>query len=204
MTIWTRLRALPVTGMLLVLAAAGCDRVEPTAAPAAPPRFSSLTDATGYVYVIAEGKYATRTVSESAIIGAAGGKLGVAGHQISVPAGAVDRPTRFTITMSQEKSPSGNQLVKVDNTAYQQDAGGAWTVNVGAAGFLKPLTLRMSYGWATNVSDPGRLLILWDREDGTAEPYATSIDTSTKMVTAQLTHFSIYAVGSSARSEEWY
>lgn len=204
MNFWTRLRALPLTGLLLVLAATACDRVEPTAAPSAPPRFSTLIDENGNAYVIAEGKYSTRTISESAIIGAAGGKLGVAGHQITVPAGAVDRPTRFTITMSQERSPSGNQLVKVDNTAYQQDAGGAWTVNVGAAGFLKPLTLRMSYGWASNISDPGRLLILWDREDGSAEPYATSVDTATRTVTAQLTHFSIYAVGSSARGEAWY
>lgn len=203
MKFWTKLCALPIAGMLLVLAAA-CDGSEPTTAPSAPPRFSTLADVNGQAYVIAEGKYADRVVSESAIIDNEGGKIGVAGHQLTIPAGAVDRPTRFTITMSQERSPSGNQLVKVDNTAYQQDAAGSWTVNVGKEGFLKPLALRMTYNWATNVADPSALLILWDREDGTAEPYSTSVDTATKTITAQLTHFSIYAVGSSARDVELY
>lgn len=194
---WSRLSALPALALALV--AGACDGAGgPTASPAAP-RFSTLTDPSGQTYVIAEGQYKTRVASQSAQIGAEGGKLGIAGHHLIVPAGAVDRPTRFTITMSREESPSGNALVKVDNTALQQDAGGAWTVDVGRAGFLRPVTLRMSYSWAVNVADPGRLVVLWDREDGTAEAYGTSVDPVNKTVTAQLTHFSIYAVGTSAR-----
>lgn len=117
------------------------------------------------------------------VIGLDGGLLNLGGHSLLVPAGAVTSPTTF----SMELLPS--EYVMVDLTATR---GG---VDVGEKGFDKPVTITLSYD-KLNVRDPRKLFILRVNENGQHEKLRSVVDTQKRTVSAELDHFSKYAMAS--------
>lgn len=123
----------------------------------------------------------------SKLIGVDGGSLSLAGHRLTVPAGAVDQPTLFTMTLVT------NGYVEVDLSAEIELLGGL--ISVGADGFDEPVTLSLTYAWASDVEDPDDLVIL--RELDGDEPYEvlpSTVAESGKVVITDLDHFSRYCM----------
>jgi hypothetical protein len=115
-----------------------------------------------------------------------GGVLKTGPYTLVVPAGAVSGPTLFEI------SPTNTGTYSVDLTATQKSR---WrgTVNVGAQGFKRPVTLKMSYSGADNLKDGLRLVIVYVTENG-VEIQPSRVDASSKTVSGTLNHFSKYAL----------
>lgn len=134
---------------------------------------------------ILSGRMPDFTVREnSAVIGSAGGFLYVSGHYLYVPAGAVEGPTTFHMKLA-PGNQIGAELTAVDGQGN----------DVGRDGFNKPLTLALTYAYATNVpSDPRQMAIGWVRDDGTIEPQPTQIFPMIKLAIGQLDHFSKYVL----------
>jgi hypothetical protein len=129
-------------------------------------------------------------LSISATIGSNGGELTLLGHTLTVPVGAVTRPTLFLITVL----PTG--YVEVDLTASITGLLGN-LLDVGSRGFLKPVPVTLSYASATNVEDPRWLTIL--RVNSLLgyrqyEVMPSTVDRDRKTVTAELDHFSRYVI----------
>jgi hypothetical protein len=128
--------------------------------------------------------------SVSGLIGSNGGSIQLAGHSVTVPAGVIGQPTVFTMTVP-ASGPVQVELTAVRSGAFGRDR------NVGAAGFDgQTVTLTLSYAWATNAGDPTDLVILRMHRDGTAEPLPVTLDAAGMRVTADLDHFSRYALAS--------
>lgn len=120
-----------------------------------------------------------------ALIGAEGGELRLGNQTLIVPAGAVDAPTLFTMK-------KGGSKLRVTLSASRLEYN-----DIGAAGFAKPLDLIFSYGNVASLpGDPEDLVIVWIRPDGTYEPQPTTVDTTAKTVTGEISHFSDYAMAS--------
>ena len=117
------------------------------------------------------------------VIGLDGGLLSLGHHSLLVPAGAVDSPTTFSMELLK------SEYVMVDLTAMRR------RVDVGEKGFEKPVTLTLSYD-GLRVRDPSKLFILRVNEDGRHEKLPSVVDTRKKTVSAQLDHFSKYAMAS--------
>ena len=111
------------------------------------------------------------------------------GHSLVVPAGAVSTPTLFTMTLPRLG------YVEVELHATVRDLLGR-LIDVGAAGFDRPVTLSMSYARATNVDDPRDLVILHKLGNDRYEVIPSVLNQSTKRLTAQLEHFSGYCMAS--------
>ena len=111
-----------------------------------------------------------------------GGVLSIGRHLLQVPAGAVSAPTLFTM----HKLPGE---IKVGLTATR-----LLPNDVGHAGFQKPVRLLLSYADAGNVTDAAasRLVIMWEKPGGALEAQPSWVDTGTKVVQANLSHFSDY------------
>lgn len=129
-----------------------------------------------------------QAVSTGSLIGVDGGQISLLGHTLTVPPGAVSRPTIFTLTVL----PTG--YVEVNLTATLTSVLGL-VLNVGEQGFLKPVPVTLSYARATNVSNPSRLTVV--HAGGllgyrSLEPVPSTVDTAKKTVTADLEHFSRY------------
>ena len=176
---------------VLVLAAlasvvGGCDPVapgpEPLTAPASPS--ATLNDGT---YTLVTAPLTTPLPRVSDWIGASGGTLRLAGHTLTVPPGAVQGPTLFSML----PLASGHVEVELLAAAIRPLLG---LVDVGSDGFDEPVELTLSYAAATNVDDPDRLVILHLRDDGGVEEVPSTVHTATKTVTAELEHFSRYAM----------
>ncbi|HEX7239069.1 MAG TPA: hypothetical protein VF263_02285 [Longimicrobiaceae bacterium] len=183
---WARLLALP--SLLVALAAAGCDDAGPAGTLAAPDAGSKTVVATGpgpYFQVLADDG---SSGVAAAVIGAEGGAVRIGEHELTVPAGAVDRPTVFSIVLTDP------QYAKVYLTAIQITSDGR-IFNVGTAGFPKPVRLSLSYARITQAVDPSKLLVLWTRSDGSLVPMPTTVDTAGRRVVGELTHFSGYVIG---------
>ena len=117
-----------------------------------------------------------------ATIGEAGGAISVGQHVLFVPAGAVDAPTVFTMTLAGDQvkaSLSATRLLPND---------------VGSAGFAKPVKLTLFYGNATNVPADKPLQIVWLKADGSVVPQNSYVDFNKRAVSADLGHFSDYAI----------
>lgn len=188
------MRRFALPALLLALVASGCDRNADLAAPATLD-VPGASEARGKPAPVSSGTLLevapAEVVTVAQIIDRHGGELKAGGHMITVPRGAVLEPTLFTMTVE------GDGHLSVDLTATREDAQGD-VIDVGAAGFGKPVTLKMSYAAAETVSDPAKLKIFW-LVDGTASgslvPQPTLIDQSSKWLIAHLRHFSKYAVG---------
>ncbi len=179
--------ALPV--LLAGLLLSSCERPateSPTTPSAVATHSSSLSS-----YTRIEGRIPADIpdLQASKLIGVEGGSVSLAGHTITVPAGAVGQPTLFTLTLAT------NGYVEVDLSATVTDLLGN-TIDTGSQGFKLPVTLSLTYAWASNVSDPSRLLILRLLDKDKVEPLKSTVDPTGKTVTVQLDHFSKYCLAS--------
>jgi hypothetical protein len=137
-------------------------------------------------FVVESGPDQPRLVSS--IFGILGGVLSLDGHGIAVPRGAVLRPTLFTM-----ETVSG-PVIDVDLNAFQSNLLNRVLSRLGL--FNHPVRLDLSYAGATNVVDPSRLVIVRLHEDGTYEVLPTRVDLRRRTVSADLDHFSKYAMAS--------
>jgi hypothetical protein len=117
------------------------------------------------------------------IIGLDGGLLTLGSHSLLVPAGAVTEPTTFSMELLK------SQYVMVDLTAMRRGE------DVGEKGFDKPVTVTLSYE-GLRISDPSKLFILRINENGQHEKLPSVVDSRKKTVSAELDHFSKYAMAS--------
>lgn len=124
------------------------------------------------------------------LLGSDGGLLTLLNHILAVPAGAVDEPTLFSMTVLQ------NGYVEVELTATPKSLLRRlffWR-RIEEVNFNVPVELSLSYANATNVTDPSRLKIMRVNPDGRHEILPSTIDYEKKTVTAELDHFSRYCM----------
>lgn len=151
-------------------------------------------------WVLIEGQLLNlRETKDEKLIGPAGGYLYTSGHYLSVPAGAVSQPTTFRIAQVKKKlGADSTTVIGVDLKASIKDAHGN-VVDVGAKGFLKPLTLGLSYAWAVEQfgeDDAQQLQVVWLKSSTEVEEVVTlKVDGASKLVYGQLEHFSDYFIG---------
>lgn len=122
----------------------------------------------------------------SQVVGLLGGEITVAGHKLTVPAGAVSTPTLFTVRAM------NNGYIELELNAVVDGLLGI--VNVGESGFKKPVTVTMTYARATNVTDPQRLKVMRLNNNGRHEILPTTVSANGLTVSAKLDHFSRYAM----------
>jgi hypothetical protein len=149
----------------------------------------TVTDEEGNRYTLVQGTLplSVKRPHESKVIGLEGGSIELAGHTLTVPEGAVVEPTLFVLGVL----PNGYVQVELFALVANPLRG---LINVGEQGFRRPVTLSLTYSWASGVDNPEDLLILHLREDRVAEPVPSTVDTGTRTVTAQLEHFSRYCM----------
>jgi len=122
------------------------------------------------------------------LFGVLGGILELDGHALLVPRGAVLRVTLFTLATPR------TDVVDVELNALGGD------LLRGVLSYLirfeRPVTVELSYARALNVDDPDRLTIVRQLSDGRWEVVPSRVDKRRKVVTAELDHFSKYAMAS--------
>ena len=180
---------------ILLLAVTACDTAEmgPTAPSTPDPLLGGLlggNNVQGYTLVrdpLLPG--ILNAVSTGSLIGFNGGSISLLGHTVTVPVGAVTKPTLFSLIVL----PTG--YVEVDLTATLTSILGPF--DVGAAGFQKLVPVSLSYARGTNVSDPSQLKVLRIKSllgYGNYEVMPTTVNTTTKTANTQLDHFSRYTL----------
>jgi hypothetical protein len=130
-----------------------------------------------------------KSVSTGSLIGFNGGQISLLGHTVTVPVGAVSKPTLFSLIVL----PTG--YVEVDLTATLTSILGPF--DVGAAGFNELVPVSLSYARATNVSDPSHLKVLRIKSligYGKYEVMPTTVNTAAETANTQLDHFSRYTL----------
>jgi hypothetical protein len=115
----------------------------------------------------------------SAIIGPNGGSLRLGPHSLVVPAGAVREPITFSLTVA-------------SRTSIALDCGPS------PFRFDVPVTLTLSYAGTsfTSAANPSNIEILYMAADGSLEEIPGTVDVRGASVTAQVSHFSRYILGS--------
>ena len=144
-----------------------------------------LTNVLGTVVNTVDGLLSTVT----GLLGVNGGTLNNLGHRLVVPANAVEQPTTFSLGVLL------NGQTRVDLSAYAPGTSGQ--VNVGEAGFDRPVRLDMSYRRATNIKDERKLVVLRLNPAGLGalhEVLPTTVDRTNDRATVWLEHFSGYAM----------
>jgi hypothetical protein len=172
---------LSASALLLAVLVASCDSAPPADRITAPE--GVLTSAVPSLVHAQPPAWGLTRGSDSGLIGPAGGTITAGGHSLTVPAGAANANTTFTLTVLDD------DYVEVSLSAIN---GG---VNVGASGFAngKTVTLTLSYAEAKDVSDPSKLVIV-RRLDGGDQVLPVTLNTANKTVMVQLGHFSRYAM----------
>lgn len=194
----TRIGALSVAiAAVLGLANCGNDVAAPHLEPARTELLGSVTedltrtltgnDQLGEYTLIRERLELPVDLDASKIIGIQGGSLSLLGHRIDVPAGAVSRPVLFTMVVS---TPG---FIEVELDATISGLFGR-VIDVGGAGFDRPVQLSLTYARATNVEDPADLVILRRLPSGAVEELPSRVDGDRQTVTAELEHFSRYCM----------
>lgn len=115
-----------------------------------------------------------------------GGSISTAAYTLTVPRGAVGTRTKFVI------SPANDGSYTINLEAYEQGLLGL--VNVGKRGFKKPVLLTISYNNARGVTNEKKIGIVYLATPDMVEVQPTVVDTRDNDVTAQLSHFSKYAM----------
>lgn len=178
------------TGLLLLVLAgvvASCDTARvPTEMVEAPAGTWRASTATAGPYEEVEGDDGFLELA-TAVIGPEGGRLALREHLLEVPSGAVSAPTTFTMRLKDLEH------IEVDLRAVSVLNG--VTIDVGAAGFARPVQLTLSYSSVTEQVDEGKLLILWARPSGDLSPVPSEINASERLVRARIDHFSGYVIG---------
>lgn len=170
--------------MLLSLVLWSCDSLQDPAGKLTGPEVSAPsanTSGKGFT-VVKENDPNIGVVT--GIIGSSGGRLVLGKHELTVPRGAVSGPTTFAMT----KIDGDAIRVKLTATVLT-------TNDVGSRGFAAPVTLRLSYDNASELpQDEGLLRIVWIRWDGVQVEQPSTVHPLGKSVTADLGHFSDYAL----------
>lgn len=197
-TTWRRF----TTALALALTLGACSDADPLMQSSASPSFSDGISADGQKWKIA--KEATSGPGEkykeveilplSSNPNQRSGTIGIDGHLIVIPEGAVLVPTLFTMKISRADS-LGVRKILVELKAWQKDDKGDYKISVGHLGFLKPLPLRLSYDKMVDAVDPTRLNILWAKSSSDVEVQSTTLSSNGRFLEAKLTHFSPYAIG---------
>lgn len=160
-----------------------CDSMETVTEPQlAPAHLAVMSKAGRRLVVAAERTPGIGTVS--AEIGRAGGVLVLGGHTLTVSRGAVQAPTKFTMT----RDPA--EPLRVRLTASRQSQN-----DVGAAGFDAPVILSLSFGKVADAPrDESAIAIVYFRPDGLVEELETEVHQVGKVASAQLPHFSLFGL----------
>lgn len=204
---WTRAIFIPVLGAALLITS--CDRGreanpvgDPITGPSAPqailglfePGDGTVEGTDGGEYRLVEDRLLLdlADLQVSKLIGIGGGQISLAGYTLTVPAGAVTRPTLFTVTVV----TSG--YVEVDATATITGLLGN-LIDIGSRGFRKPVILSLTYARTPSfdVENPPPLVILRRVESGYDDPYElvpSVTDLERKLVHARLDHLSRYCM----------
>ena len=183
---WFRKTAWLAFGLAL-LTASCADNGRAPESPLAPALHDYTTD-TDYTPVrdLLPLSVSLSDLTTSKLIGISGGTVTLLGHSINVPSGAVVTPSIFTIVVLSTGYVEVSLLELVPNLL-----GGL--KSIGEYGFLKPVTLSLTYSRSPDPIDPSRLVILYN--NGTSvQPLATTVNTTTKTASAQLKHFSKYCL----------
>jgi hypothetical protein len=136
------------------------------------------TDENGYTTAV-ETDPAVGVVS--AVIDENGGSLNIGNHVLTVPAGAVDAPTTFTMTKLVDE-------IEVGLTATR-----LLPNDIGHNGFAVPVRLSLSYAnAATALANANEYKVAWKKADGTFEIQPTVVDESGSAAIGVLDHFSQY------------
>jgi hypothetical protein len=122
----------------------------------------------------------------TAWINSDGGTITTAAYTLTVPRGAVKTNTQFVI------EPANDGTYTVNLAAYEKKLLGM--VSVGEKGFAKPVLLTISYAQASGVTNAKKIAIIYIESSSSAELQNSTVDTRDKDVTAQLSHFSKYAM----------
>lgn len=177
---------------LVALAAVSCGRSDSPTAAGTPSRdLAAVQTATAGTLPLLRGAPVDGPSSVTRTLDREGGDLTLAGHVLTVPRGAVSRPTRFTLALANDG------YVHVELTALQQDDTGAWTGDAGGRGFDEPVVLKLSYEGTRTVGSVGLLEVVWLRNgtaDGPLEEVESTVDPNNRWVVARLAHFSGYAI----------
>jgi len=189
-----RLRSFTVLAAVVVFGTS-CDAGQkgPAETPFSPPSADLLSldplfQADNYTFTLITERldFPLSGFKVSKVIGLGGGSITLLGHTLTVPAGAVTVPTLFLMVALP------TPVVDVELTATVTDLLGR-VLNVGSKGFRKPVTLTLTYDRATNVTDPSKLFIVY-LNGSESESLPSTVNQANKTVTAQLQHFSAYAM----------
>lgn len=186
---------------LFVLAAGlfACDDTKPGAFPLEPhvvPAFETSESEEDGEKVTEDGY--TGPTKAAAWIGSSGGSLSLAGHSLVVPEGAVSQAMCFTMELGT------GSYVDVDLHAWRMESGDGcdvekvggdeWGGTLWTGEFQTPVKLSLTYSRATNVSDPSVLVVAWQKSSTTMDLLSSHVDTTAETVSAELDHFSMYAL----------
>lgn len=180
----TRLLKLSLFPLLALAIAQGCERYEAPLVPQDPMYSAAPQQAFHKVH---DRREQQASEAASAVIGRDGGVVQLGAHRLIVPEGAVDHPTHFRMRLA------GNGYVEVDLDASSYATGGN---DAGRRGFAKPVTLQLSYEDADLARDSIDVVIAWVKPDGSLQPLQSTRDESGHTVSAELNHFSPYALAS--------
>lgn len=189
---WKAGRGARVAVLALAFLALGCEA--PTEPRAAQPLevesesrlLGGLLGSLGSALEIVEGTTSllTEQVVTVLVDPAVGGVIELLGHRLEVPAGAVDDPTYFVMI-----ALPGN-AVRVELYAIDVASG----LDVGANGFDVPVELTLSWAGLSGIKDPSRLVIAYLPPQGSPQQLPTTIDGTARTASADLDHFSRYAL----------
>lgn len=188
-----RLMPALAAAILLSLASAGCESTSQLAPTPEAPQSAIIQSQAGVEYTLLEDRIPSEILDldVSKLIGLSGGQISLAGHTLTVPAGAVSVPTVFTLTLRT------TGYIDVDASALVTSLLGK-VINVGEKGFNKPVKLTLSYARSPNApADPSGITVLRMLGSSHADPHqplSTTVDAQAKTATAYLDHFSGYCL----------
>ena len=146
------------------------------------PQASVLSEAPAHPYVLRAVPAAAETAV--LVVDAGGGVLRAGGHMLIVPGNAVSQPTEFTMTVLP------GLYIQVDLSARLVSDGAVVTR------FASELQLKLDYRDGI-VANDRRLAVAYLVDDttlGRRQRMPGSVDAVGRFVTAELTHFSTYAM----------
>ena len=175
------LKASAVSAFALTLVMWGCESLGENALLGPSDKSDVLivnTDESGYTTAV-ETDPSVGVVT--AVIDQNGGSLNIGNHVLTVPAGAVDGPTTFTMTKLVNE-------IEVGLTATR-----LLPNDIGREGFAVPVHLSLSFANAADVpANIAEYKVAWKKADGTLEIQPTVVDASGSAAIGALNHFSQY------------
>ena len=148
---------------------------------------SGVAPGTAVITAEVDGKSATSTITvlDGGVVSSTGATLDLmAGDiQIVVPAGALTTPTNLSVVAA-----TGNDPRVIKDTPF--DFGPAGTA------FVKPVSIKIKYARANlpEGTEEAALQLHLSTQNGWQAVDGSVVDTAAKIVTAQVMHFSVYAI----------